>query len=222
MGFIELVKNANREGLYHFVVYYNNKREVKRLFIGCNSGKVCELKKGARNKGYILDVSNIINIEVIKPKSEIDIFKKNVNKIIKYLSASGLWQQKLEDVKKLLTLSDAEIIALKNNFYDESKKHNITLWGTDCFYSFFEERGIKSVNFEDKFHKEYEVNEINRAIRNNDNYYTTWRKNYDNSIRIENSNNNLRGWYSEEYKDCGNGHYYYLLDATHALYGEKD
>ena len=222
MGFIEIVKNANREGLYRFVVYYNNKREVKRLFIGSSSGEVCELKKGSRNKGYILDISNVINIEVIKPKSEIDIFKKNVNKIIKYLSDSGLWQEKLEDCKYLITLNDDEIISLKKNFYDESKKHNITLWGIDCFYSFFEERGIKSVNFEDKFHKDFVVNNIKQAIRDNENYHTTWRKNYDNSIRIENSNNNLRGWYSEEYKNYGNGHYYYLLDATHALYGEKD
>lgn len=221
MGFIELVKNANLEGLCRFVVYYNNKREVKRLFIS-RSGDVCEFKKGSRRYGTILDISNVINIEVIKPKSEIDIFKKNVNKIIKYLSDSGLWQEKLEDCKYLITLSDDEIISLKKNFYDESKKHNITLWGIDCFYSFFEERGIKAVNFEDKYHKDFVVKNIKQAIRDNENYYTTWRKNYDNSIRIENSNNNLRGWYSEEYKGYGNGHYYYLLDATHALYGEKD
>ena len=222
MEFIELVKTANCKGLYRFVVYYNNKREVKRLFIGSSSGMICELKKGSRSKGYVLDVSNVINIEVITPKNEIDIFRKNVSKIIKYLSNSGLWQQKLKDCQYLTTLSDAEIIALKKNFYDESKKHNITLWGSDCFYSFFEERGIKSINFEDKFHKEYEVKNIRRAITDKVNYHTSWRKNYDNSISIENSDNNLRGWYSEEYKNCGNGHYYYLLDETHALYGEKD
>lgn len=221
MGFIDLVKNANREGLCRFVVYYNNKKEIKRLFIS-RSGEVCEFQKGSRRYGTILDISNIINIEVIKPKSEIDTFKKNVNKIIKYLSDSGLWQKKLEEVKYLTTLTDNEIISLKKNFYDESKKHNITLWGSDCFYSFFDARGIKAVNFEDKIHKEYVVNNIKQAIRDKVDYRTKWRKNYDNSIHIEHGDNNLRGWYSEEYKDCGNGHYYYLLDATHALYGEKD
>jgi hypothetical protein len=222
MEFIELVRNANREGLFRFVVYYNNKKEIKRLFIGGSRGEVCEFKKGSSRMGYILDISNVINIELIKPKNKIDIFRKNVDKIIKYLSASGLWQEKLKDCKYLTTLSDEEIIALKNNFYDESKKHNITLWGLDCFYSFFDERGIKAVNFEDKIHKEYVVNNIKQAIRDKVDYRTKWRKNYDNSIHIEHGNNNLRGWYSEEYKDCGNGHYYYLLDETHALYGEKD
>ena len=29
-------------------------------------------------------------------------------------------------------------------------------------------------------------------------------------------------WYSEEYKNCGNGHYYLALDETHALFYEDD
>lgn len=31
-----------------------------------------------------------------------------------------------------------------------------------------------------------------------------------------------KGWYSEEYRNCGNGHYYLMLDATHALFYEDD
>ena len=31
-----------------------------------------------------------------------------------------------------------------------------------------------------------------------------------------------RGWYSEEYKGCGNGHYYIALNGTHALFMEDD
>lgn len=29
-------------------------------------------------------------------------------------------------------------------------------------------------------------------------------------------------WYSEEYRGCGNGHYYLAINATHALFGEDD
>ena len=29
-------------------------------------------------------------------------------------------------------------------------------------------------------------------------------------------------WYSEEYRDCGNGHYYLALDASTALFCEDD
>jgi len=31
-----------------------------------------------------------------------------------------------------------------------------------------------------------------------------------------------KAWYSEEYRGCGNGHYYLALDATHALFYEDD
>jgi hypothetical protein len=31
-----------------------------------------------------------------------------------------------------------------------------------------------------------------------------------------------KAWYSEEYRGCGNGHYYLALDTTHAWYYEKD
>ena len=31
-----------------------------------------------------------------------------------------------------------------------------------------------------------------------------------------------KAWYSEEYKDCGNGHYYIALDANTALFVEND
>lgn len=31
-----------------------------------------------------------------------------------------------------------------------------------------------------------------------------------------------RAWYSEEFRDCGNGHYYLALSPTHAIYWERD
>lgn len=50
-----------------------------------------------------------------------------------------------------------------------------------------------------------------------------WYGSYDYSISFEKTNSGeLLGWYSAEYKGCGNGHYYLLLDATHALYYEDD
>lgn len=50
-----------------------------------------------------------------------------------------------------------------------------------------------------------------------------WYGSYDYSISFEKTKSGeLIGWYSAEYKGCGNGHYYLLLDATHAIYYEDD
>ena len=50
-----------------------------------------------------------------------------------------------------------------------------------------------------------------------------WQGRYDYSIEFKKDNDgNLFGWYSAEYKGYGNGHYYLMLNATHAIYYEDD
>lgn len=50
-----------------------------------------------------------------------------------------------------------------------------------------------------------------------------WYGSYDFHIEVrKNDDGTIYGWYSAEYKGCGNGHYYLLLDAEHALYCEDD
>lgn len=50
-----------------------------------------------------------------------------------------------------------------------------------------------------------------------------WYGSYDYSIEVrKNEDGTIYGWYSAEYKGCGNGHYYLLLDATHAIFCEDD
>jgi hypothetical protein len=49
------------------------------------------------------------------------------------------------------------------------------------------------------------------------------RTSYDVSFEYKETEEGYKlGWYSEEYRNCGNGHYYLALDATHAVYYEKD
>lgn len=53
----------------------------------------------------------------------------------------------------------------------------------------------------------------------------SWRSpRYDHSARVrwDNTAQEPRGWYDEEYHGCGNGYYWLLLDASHAMFCEKD
>jgi len=76
------------------------------------------------------------------------------------------------------------------------------------------------------YDRQHIANEIARHHEdpNHSNTHLSWRGSYDYSVSIERNKKDgqLRGWYSAEYKNCGNGHYYFLLDATHALFGEDD
>lgn len=86
-----------------------------------------------------------------------------------------------------------------------------------------------------KFHKspylayntENVLRQIGEAMDNKIAYISgRYRNGYDVSFEYkpasENKDGIARAWYSEEYKDCGNGHYYIALNRTHAIYWEKD
>ena len=58
------------------------------------------------------------------------------------------------------------------------------------------------------------------AIKAHKDYSDTARASYDVSIRY-NADKHM-AWYSEEYKNCGNGHYYLALDHNTAVFCEND
>lgn len=197
-----------------------------RLFIS-RYGDVCIFRKRSRKWGDILcGIDNTIERIEVKGKQYDDIatFKRNVRAVIKYLSASGLWSPMLETAKVFLTLTD-EQIRLGRTFggYEELMKNIIKdghWYGSDCYDTLFYDRCIKTVNY-NRWTREMDTQKVCEAIANKTNYHTSWRKGYDNSLEV-NFNGYARGWYSEEYKDCGNGHYYFLLDEKHIIFGEND
>ena len=82
-------------------------------------------------------------------------------------------------------------------------------------------KGIKSVNY-DKYSRDIYKPILKDAITNKKPTQYAWRKGYDNSIEVSMYEDIIRGWYSEEYVGCTNGHYYLLLDECHAMFCEHD
>ena len=64
--------------------------------------------------------------------------------------------------------------------------------------------------------------DVEKAIANKKNYSRRWTNGYDNTLEIIFNDDYPRGWYSEEFRNSGNGHYYLLFDATHAIFYEDD
>ena len=64
--------------------------------------------------------------------------------------------------------------------------------------------------------------EVAECIKNGTNFSRRWENGYDNSVEIANRDGEKLAWYSEEYRGCGNGHYYLMFDATHAIFYEDD
>lgn len=201
----------------------NGNKTTKRLFISVQDN-ICEFAHRSRKKGYILDVDNIADIKLyISTKTELDYFRRNLSNVIKYLSNSGLWQPILNGAIHLSSLSDDEIKSIKDytKYYEYNKENNIKFWSYDCFLSLFGKRAIKTINLH-RFQKDEILSRIADAIKNKRNYAHKWQKGYDNSIELNFDRDISCGWYCEEYRGCGNGHYYFLLDNVHALFCEDD
>ena len=61
---------------------------------------------------------------------------------------------------------------------------------------------------------------LKNALKNNLNYSIENRVNYD--VSYEYNAETKKAWYSEEYINCGNGHYYLAIDENTAIFCEND
>lgn len=207
------------------VTYKNGTKENKRLFVS-SSDNVCEFYPRSQTKGSVILTDNILSI---KPKcnnsSEISCCRNNLRLVVKYLTASGLWEPMLNGAKLLQTLSDDVLLSMKDwdGYHNKAKElftDDVKWFGSECFHNLFSKK-IKTMNFM-SYDREYQRRRLKESIGKKEKLTYRWRKNYDNHYEVNFFEDYARGWYSEEYKGCGNGHYYFMLDESHALFGEDD
>ena len=211
----------------------SGKSEVVRLWLAdCG---VAIMRKRSRKHGYYLyrEIENWETLKLVEHKEcdKFKLVKKRAQDAVKYLAQSGFWA----DIKKEIEyfLSDDSIIEgfcedMANGGYEnvyckrgEGEKYE---WchTYQVFESFYNKKCWKSIAYHSKFDRERHNSQIEKAIAEKSNYHRRWTNGYDNTIDIVFDKNGSRGWYSEEYRNCGNGHYYLLFDATHAIFYEDD
>ena len=216
-------KSIHDSSNYNFLVTYaDGTREKKRMFIS-RDGYVCEFKKRSRTRGRCIGLEELWRtVEPVKADTDkVTICKRNTKNIIKYLTASGLWPDILDNMIKLQQLKDEDLEYLCKCEYDEHNKFMqekaIEHISPDMYLSLISKRGIITVNWsKNSWYKQGWLD----AYKNKRNYSMKWTANYDNSIEYK--PDDKRAWYSEEYLRCGNGHYYLLLDEKHAAFREDD
>ena len=222
----DIVDKSIRESKnYNFVVTMaNGDKERKRMFIS-RDGWVCEFKKRSRTRGRCISCEELWkSVEPVKANTDkVSVCKRNTKSIIKYLTSSGFWPDILANMKKLQQLKDEDLEYLCECEYDEHntfmEEHGIDHISPDMYYSLISKRGIITINWGDASN-----NWIKRgwleALNEKRKYSMRWTVSYDNSV--EYNSEGERAWYSEEYRGCGNGHYYLLLDEKHAAFREDD
>lgn len=165
---------------------------------------------------------------------------KRLKRAISKLEKSGLWSDVLEKFRYIInsqmTLDEfyelsrhtgyhtivPEIIyeKYKSKFPEVFVLNDNGTFSID--YSFFEEYllcKIKTIYFGD--YNSYYKKNIILAMQDQCEYHTPRIDcNYDISFSYDPKSK--KAWYSEEYKGCGNGHYYLAIDSSTALFYEND
>ena len=204
------------------------------------SGEVALMKKGSRKRCFkIIYLSKFISLwdkmTLIDGSKwcDVKLFRKHINDAIEMLSSSGLWSDILSDMRSISELEDSilqdyletvsrdsyeaycEITNTNGRFHGKLSQTHVleTLARKKCW---------TSIPW-NSYGKENNKRELSNAIMEKSMHRVSWRGNYDYSIEVSKASDGiLRGWFSAEYKGCGNGHYYLLFDDRHAIFVEND
>lgn len=217
-------KTIHESNNYNFLITYaDGVKERKRLFIS-RDGYVCEFKKRSRTKGRCISCEELWrSVEPVKEADKVSICRRNTKNIIKYLTESGLWPDILANMVKLQQLKDEDLEYLCKCEYSEHntfmQELGIDHISPDMYYSLLSKRGIITINWGGAYNDWIKRGWL-EALNEKRKYSMRWTVSYDNSV--EYNPEGERAWYSEEYRGCGNGHYYLLLDEKHAAFREDD
>lgn len=204
-----------------------------------NDGRIAIMDKGRKKWGHELSnwsdhYEDWATLKLVE-HDEIDYYKRFVKRAtdaLKMLNESGLWSDIRQSIEHFFALTESEQKELVNDimtdsyelFYNEVYKENGKYsWvsGYQVFEAFVRKTCWKSIAWR-KWERERMSAEVAECIKNGTNFHRRWENGYDNSVEIANRDGEKLAWYSEEYRHCGNGWYYLMFDATHAIFYEKD
>lgn len=180
------------------------------------------------------------DLKDVKSKAKLtatEEWHKRITKVVKCLEKSGLWPELLVKFKNMLTMTweDRDYIRL-NYEWGKDNTYLITMYKKKYPFLFRQtENGslildteytyemsnviLKSMYFGKYWNADIKKT-IAEKIASKEDYKCSRQVNYDVSFSYNAEAN--KAWYSEEYRGCGNGHYYLALDNNTALFYEDD
>ena len=235
----EFIREVNGKEIRKFKVVYDDGRiEQKRLF--ANDNRIGYLAPRKKKSGYLFDLQGVyaISYDLSREVDRNAQFERNAKRLMEILEKSGLWANIRKQIQELLEFG-----------YENYRKQDCPsrIFSPDLAYNILH-WNVKKMDFRPRYADREEAarcNEITQsAIANamsgpENEYHTRVEgRSYDISFSYNagqigkpmwkaypngtQGDGIRRAWYSEEYRGCGNGHYYLAINATHAIYYEKD
>lgn len=242
---LDLLKERGKLSITLIYADQRYKAETRRLFV--TGGTLGIYRPGAHRWGYRFTKHTLNGVASLLIPDKRDtlpevIWRRGWEKVLARLQASGLfadtyakevatalavgyekirqaykvyWTASLEADDNVTTNSIRAIDPRLIKVLDDGRE----VPDTGVIWYMKEPPKVKKMYF-GKYDNEHSLAKIAQAMENKTPLNIYERANYD--VSFQYSPDQGRAWYSEEYKNAGNGHYYLALDATHAIFYEDD
>lgn len=198
-----------------------------------NDEYVFVLSPNSRKYGQRYMADTFLSLYTIKETDEGAAWKRRLQNVVNRLERTGLWKEVKEVYENLLKVDYEDWRAMRSINWHE--RENAEVWSKykEKYPFCFNEKGIinsdyifelsacrtKSMYF-GKWSNPIVKERIAKAISEKKKIEERAYENYDVSFSYDPEQK--RAWYSEEYKGCGNGHYYLAVDNSMAVFCEDD
>ena len=227
-GHKELVTSKGTGAIVPAMVTFDGgDTEKLRLFIATN-GRLCALNKGSRSKGYSIEYRTVTRFVVDIPKS-IPRWEREYRSFMNY--RKKVFEDRHENLYPNLyeAYKNADPETVRKALLDAQQDPDQSLAYYHALRQFdgiIYENDYKSISIASTM-SSYEQStllpEIAQAIQNKECNRWKWRGSYDYSVSLQiNGDGHYVGFFSQEFKSCGNGHYWLLISPTTAIFAESD
>lgn len=232
----EILEQIKEKGISHFKAISISDNKIHRCFVETTTTIFVYAQKKKRY-GWRLDEKQFLSrFTPLMPNDENAQWKRRLKRAVNLCRESGLWAElavvwdnlykyvTLDEKRKIYDMSwdnrEEAITYCKEHypFMIKTDKDGKEYLDTDYIWE-LSRCELKSMYF--GYNNAEEKEQIRKAISEHRQYtIPRVRTTYDVSFSYNPESN--RAFYNEEYKDCGNGHYYLALNHSTAVFCEDD
>lgn len=221
--------------------------EIVKARLGkTGDGQLLEMIGKSRRGFYLKDDRRYKDFKLIKTRAvSVSVkWEKSLKKALSMLNKSGLWASVKTEIELALSIgwetlqqvNKIERTDYCSNDFNKNVRLRVEEVKKICpqlikisegkeyidyniLWHYSQPLKIKKMYF-GKYINEEKLQQIKESLIKKENITINTRTNYD--IRFKYLSESSCAWYSEEFKNCGNGHYYLALNETHVMHYEDD